>query len=585
MRNLELARIFYQMADFLEMKEVPFKPRAFEKAARALESLEKDAADIYQRDGLAALKEIPGVGQGIAERIEEFIKTGKIKDYQRLKKECPVDAESLMAIEGLGSRKIKILYKKLKIKNLKDLEKAAKAGKIGKLEGFGQKSEENILQGIAFVRSSKGRFLLGSILPAVRQIIARLEKLPETSRVEAAGSVRRMKETIGDIDILATSSKPAKVMDFFVRMPALPDGSQDGTEVVKVWAKGPTKSSVRLKGGFDCDLRVIQRESFGAALQYFTGSKDHNILIRRLAIKKGLKLNEYGVFRGKKQIAGRNEKKVYRAIGLPYIEPELRTNSGEIEAAIRQAQGRPDGLPRIIGYQDIKGETHCHTDWSDGAETIEQMAQAAKRMGYQYMVIADHAGFLKIAHGLDEKRLLKQMIEIDKVNQRVSGIKILKGCEVDIKDDGSLAIKDEVLAKLDIVLGAVHSSFKMNQADMTKRLARAIANPHLDIIAHPTGRLIRKREAYRFDFSKIFKTAKENRTALEINAYSDRLDLKDADIRQAVQAGVKLTIGTDAHSSRHLPMMELGIAQARRGWATKKDILNSKSVREFLKSF
>jgi len=569
MRNLELAQIFYQIADLLDMKEVAFKPRAFEKAARVLESLEKDVGQIYQAGGLAALEEIPGVGKGIAERIEEFIKTGRVKDYQKLKKECPVDLESLTAIEGLGSRKIKVLYKKLKIKSLKDLEKAAEAGKIRKLEGFGQKSEKNILQGIAFVKASKGRFLLGLILPIVREMVDQLKDLPATGKVEVAGSVRRMKETIGDIDILATSAKTAKVMDFFVQMP----------EVIKVWAKGPTRSSVRLKGGFDCDLRVIKRESFGAALQYFTGNKDHNILTRRIARQKKLKLNEYGVWRGKRRIAGKDEKEVYQAIGLPYIEPELRTNTGEIEAALAGQ------LPKLIDYDEIKGETQCHSNWSDGLETIAQMAKAAKKMGYQYIVITDHAGFLKIAHGLDEKRLLKQMAEIDKVNQQVSGIEILKGCEVDIKDNGSLAIKDEVLAKLDIVLGAIHSSFKMNKADMTKRLLRAIENPHVGIIAHPTGRLIHKRKGYQLDWPKIFKAAKETKTALEINAHFDRLDLKDIDIRQAIQAGVKLTIGTDAHSSQHFPLMELGIAQARRGWATEKDILNARPLKDFLDYF
>jgi DNA polymerase (family 10) len=575
MRNLELAQIFSQMADLLEMKEASFKPRAYEKVARVLESLEKDVSEIYQRGGLEALERIPGVGKGIAQRIEEFIKTGRIKDYQKLKRECPVDLDSLMAVGGLGSRKIKVLYKKLKIKNLKDLEKAAKAGKIRELAGFGEKSEKNILQGIVFVKASQGRFLLGSILPVVQQIISDLRKLPQAGKISVAGSVRRMKETVGDIDILITSSKPEKVMDSFVQMP----------EVVKVWAKGPTKTAVRLKGGFDCDLRVIKRESFGAALQYFTGSKDHNILTRRIARQKGLKLNEYGVFRDKKRIAGKNEKEVYQAIGLPYIEPELRTNTGEIEAALRQAQGKSNGLPKIIGYDDIKGDLHCHTDWSDGAETIEQMAKAAKRMGYQYLVITDHAGFLRIAHGLDERRLLKQMAEIDKVNQRVAGIKILKGCEVDIRNDGSLAIKDEVLAKLDLILASIHSGFKMTKADMTKRLIRAIENPQVDIIPHPTGRVIFKREGYQLDLPKIFKAAKETKTALEINAFLDRLDLKDADIRQAIKAGVKLVISTDAHSSNHFSMMELGIAQARRGWAGKKDILNTQPLPKFLGYF
>lgn len=571
MRNLELAQIFSQMADLLEMKEKDtfFESRAYNKAARVLESLEKDVGEIYQQGGLEALQKISGIGKGLALKIEEFIKTDKIKAYQKLKKESPVDLDSLTSVEGLGPKKIKVLYKKLKIRNLKDLEKAAKANKISKLEGFGEKSEKNILQGIAFVKTSKGRFLLGLILPVVRQIISHLEKLPQVGKINVAGSIRRMKETIGDVDILVTSHRPEKVMDFFVQMP----------EVVKVWAKGPTKSSVRLKGGFDCDLRVIKKESFGSALQYFTGSKDHNILTRRIAQQKGLKLNEYGVFKGKKRMAGRTEKKVYQAISLPYIEPELRTNTGEIEKALAGQ------LPKIIGYDTLKGDCHCHTDWSDGLETIEQMAQAAKKMGYQYLIITDHAGFLKIAHGLDEKRLLKQMAEIDKINQRISGIKILKGCEVDIKDNGSLAIKDEILAKLDLVVAAVHSSFKMNKENMTKRLIRVIKNPQVDIIAHPTGRVIHRRDAYSFDFEKIFKAAKQNKTALEICAYFTRLDLKDTDVHQAVETGVKLVIGTDAHSSNHLSMMELGIATARRGWAAKKDILNSQPLKEFLNSF
>jgi DNA polymerase (family 10) len=569
MRNFELSRIFYQMSEFLEMKEDNFRARAYSKVARVLESMEKDIEEIYREGGFKALEEIPGVGEGIAKKIEEYLKTKKIKEYQRLKKESPIDVESLTAIEGIGPRKIKVLYKKLGIRNIKDLEKAAKAGKIRQLEGFGKKSEHNILQAIEFVKSSKGRFLLGVILPIVREIIARLSKLPQVNEISAAGSVRRMKETIGDIDILITSSEPDKVMDFFTAMP----------EVVKIWAKGPSKSSVRLRGGFDCDLRVVKKESFGAALQYFTGSKDHNILTRRIAIQKGLKLNEYGVFKKGKRIAGRTEKEVYQSIGLPYIEPEIRTNNGEIEAALKNQ------LPKLIGYDDIKGETQCHTTWSDGSATIEQIAKAARKMGYQYIVITDHAGFLRIAGGLDKEKLFKYMKEIDEVNKRISGIKILKGAEVDIKKDGRLAIKDEILAKLDIVFASIHSAFKMPKSDMTKRVIRAIENPHVDIIAHPTGRVIFRREGYQLDFEKVFKAAKENQTALEINAHVDRLDLKDTDVRQAIEAGVKLTIGTDAHNPHHLPMMELGIAQARRGWAEKKDILNTRPAEEFLAYF
>ena len=569
MKNLELSQIFSQMSEFLEMKEDGFRARAYSRVARVLDSLERDIGDIYREGGAKALKEIPSVGRGIAEKMEEYLKTGKIKEYQKLKKESPVDVEALTKVEGIGPKKIKTLYQKLGVRNLKDLEKVARVGEIAALEGFGAKSEKNILQAIAFAKTSKGRFLLGAILPVVREVVGGLEKLPEVGQISAAGSVRRMKETVGDVDLLATSSQPDKVMEHFVSLPG----------IVKVWAKGPTKSSVRFKGGFDCDLRVVKRVSFGAALQYFTGNKEHNILLRRLAIKKGLKLNEYGVYKKKTRIAGRTEEEVYQAISLPYIEPELRTNTGEIEAGLKNE------LPKIIGYDNIKGETQCHTDWSDGTETIEAMAKAAKKMDYQYIVITDHAGFLKIANGLDEKRLLRQMREIDKIGKEISGIKILKGCEVDIKMDGGLAIKDEVLAKLDVVVAGVHSGFKMSKTDMTKRLLRAIENPNVDIIAHPTGRIIQKREGYFFDFGKIFQAAKRNKTALEINAYFNRLDLRDIDIRQVIAAGAKLTIGTDAHNPQGLKMMELGIAQARRGWATPKDILNAGTVKDFLNFF
>ncbi len=355
--------------------------------------------------------------------------------------------------------------------------------------------------------------------------------------------------------------------------------------ITKVWAKGPTKSSIRFKDGLDCDLRIVKKESFGAALQYFTGSKEHNILTRRIARGNGLKLNEYGVYRRNKKIAGKTEKGVYKAIGLPYIEPELRTNTGEIEAALRSAQGEPNGLPKLVDYGDIKGDCHCHTDWSDGSQTIKEAAKIAQKMGYQYLAITDHAGFLRIAGALDEKGLLKQMAEIDKINKRLSGIKILKGCEVDIKKDGDLAIKDEVLEKADIVLAAVHSNFKMAKRDMTKRLVRAIKNSFINIIAHPTGRVIHKREEYSFDFDAVFKAAWENKTAIEVNAHFKRLDLRDIYIRKAIEAGVKLVISTDAHNPVEFSMMEFGVATARRGWAEKKDILNTRSADGLLRYF
>lgn len=575
MKNIEIAEIFYQIADFLEMDEVSFRSRAYERAGRHLESLEKDVEVIYKEEGLKGLKKIEGIGQGLALAIEDYLKTGVIRDFEKLKKKCPVKLDELTAIEGLGPKMIKVLYKKLGIKNLKDLEKAAKDGQIKKLERFGEKTEKNILQGIKFAKKDKGRFLLGMILPTVRDIIQRLESLPAVQKISPAGSVRRMKETVGDVDILVVSSQPAKVMDYFVQMPG----------VVKVWAKGPTRSSIRFATGFDCDLRVIKKESFGSALQYFTGNKYHNILTRRIAISQGLKLNEYGVFRKQKKIAGQTEKEVYQAIGLPYIEPEMRENTGEIEAALRQTQDQPNGLPKIIGYNDLKGDCHIHTTWSEGSKSIEVMAKVVQKMGRQYMVVTDHAKDAVIANGMDEKKLTRQMQEIDKINKKFKSFKILKGCEVNIRSDGSLDIADEVLAKLDIVVAAVHSKFKMSQSAMTKRIIQAMENPYVSIIAHPTGRVILHRPAYSLDFEQIFKAAKKTKTALEINAYPARLDLKDSDIKKAVAAGVKLVISTDAHSPLHLSYAELGIAMARRGWAEKKDVLNTLTTQKFLEYF
>ena len=413
MKNQEIAQMFYEIADFLEMEGVAFKPYAYQKAAITLESLEKDVAQIYREGGKQALEKIPGVGKSMAEKIEEYLKTGKIKYYQELKKKMPVRMEELTAVEGLGPKTVKVLYQKLGIRNLKDLEKAAKAGKIAPLFGFGEKTEKNILEGIAFLKRSKGRFLLGEILAQVREIEETLKTLKEVKKISVAGSVRRRKETIGDVDFLVVSKKPAKVMDFFVSLPG----------VIRIWGKGTTKSSVRMSQGFDVDLRVISEKSYGSALQYFTGSKEHNIITRRIAISKDLKLNEYGLFRNKTMVAGWSEAGIYRVLGLPWIEPELRENQGEIEAALNKR------LPKIIGYNDIRGDLHCHSNWDRGANSIEEMARVALEMGYQYLGITDHTKFLRIEYGLDEKQLAEQRKEIDKLNKKfqVSSFKYYRG--------------------------------------------------------------------------------------------------------------------------------------------------------------
>lgn len=565
--NSELARILNEVAAFLDMKEVPFKPRAYEKAAYSIETLDQGVDEIYKKNGLEGLENIPGVGQGIAERIEEYIKTGQIKDYDRLKKEFPVDISGLTRVEGIGSQTIKKLYQELGVKNVRSLEMAAKHGRIRKIAGLGEKTEARILKSIGFIEKSFGRFLLYKALPLARKISAVLEGVTGVKKVEFAGSVRRMQETVGDLDFLVISTKPKLVMDFFVGMP----------EVIDIFAKGPTKSSVRLNLGIDADLRVLPPESFGAALQYFTGDKYHNVAIRELAAKKGYKLNEYGLYKGKKLLAGKTEEEIYEKLGLTWMSPEIRTNHGEIEAAQKSK------LPQLVGYADIQGDLQVQTDWTDGENSIKQMAEAAQKQGLKYIVITDHTKSLGVAGGSDEKKLRRQMAEIDKVQEQISDIKILKGAEVNILKDGTLDINDEVLADLDVVGASVHSNFNMEEGAMTERIIKAMKNPHVDILFHPTGRIIQKREPYKVDMDRIIKTAKRTKTVLEANAYPERLDLKDEYIRKAVDAGVKLAIDSDAHSVEHFKFLEFGIAQARRGWAEKKDLVNTRPCQEMLK--
>lgn len=592
MINQDLAKIFSEIALYLEMEDVPFKPEAYQKAAMILENLSEDVEEIYKRGGERAIEDIPGVGKSIADKIIEYIKTGKIQYYENYRKRMPVNIDELTAVEGIGPKKVKVLWQKLKIKDLEDLEKAAREHKIQTLFGFDTKSEENILQAIEFLKKSKGRFLLGEILPKAKEIEEKLKGLNGVENVSVTGSVRRRRETIGDLDFLVVlkgdkkfaSAKDManKIMDFFVSLPG----------VIKIWSKGTTKSSIRLKSAnmiVDCDLRVVNRKSYGSALQYFTGSKEHNIATRVLAIKKGLKLNEYGVFKGKKMIAGWSESGVYKSIGLPWIEPELRENRGEIEAALRQAEGKQPGLPKIIGYHDIKGDLHCHSNWDGGEDSIENLAREAIRMGYQYLGISDHTKFLRIEHGLDEKQLEEQRKKIDKINLQLTTnnlqLRILQGCEANILTDGSIDIKDVILKKLDYVIAGVHSAFKMPKEKMTERIIRAMKNPNVDIISHPTGRILKKRDEYQIDLDKILRVAKETGTILEINSYPERLDLNDINIKKAKEAGVKMVINTDAHQKDQLRYMEFGIATARRGWATAKDIVNVHSLEELLKFF
>ena len=568
MRNVEFALIFREISLYLEMQGVQFKPRAYEKVAYTLEAMEESLAEIYKRGGIKALREVPGVGEAIAEKIEEIIQTGKLTYYEELRRKTPVDIRALTAIEGVGPKMVKVLYEKLEVKDVSDLERVAQIGKIRGLPHFGEKMEQKLLRGIEFLKQGSGRVTLGAALPLILEIHGRLRELSDVDEVEVAGSIRRRKETVGDADILAISSRPEKVMDFFVSMP----------EVAHVLGKGKTKAMIKLKNGLDVDLRVVPEESFGAALNYFTGSKDHNVALRRIAQEKGLKLNEYGLFRGSQRIAGKTEEEIYKVLGLSFIPPEIREDQGEIEAA------KKGEIPDLVGYQDLRGDLQIQTTWTDGANSIEEMAEEARRLGLEYIAITDHTKGLAMTGGSDEKKLLRQMATIEKINRSLKGITVLKGAEVNINKDGSLDIKDEVLAELDVVGIAVHSHFNLPRREMTERIKRAMRNPHADILFHPTGRVIQKREPYDVDMDEIIRTAKETGTVLEVDAYPDRLDLKDEHVRKAIEAGVKLVIDSDAHSVNHMRFLEFGVAQARRGWARKNDILNTLPEKDFIRS-
>ncbi len=564
MKNQEIAKILYEIADLLEIEGVEFKPRAYRKAAQNIESLSVDIEELYKK---GQLEKIPGVGKSIAEKIKEYLETGKVKKLEELRKKIPVDIESLSAVEGLGPKMIKVLYEKLGVKNLDDLERVAKQRRIRRLKGFGEKIEKKILEGIEIARQRQHRFLLGFVLPEAKAIMEELK--PYVEKISLAGSIRRRKETIGDVDILAVSSQPEKVMDIFTSM----------KRVEKVLAKGITKSSVRLHGGIQVDLRIVGKESFGSALQYFTGSKEHNIEVRKIAIKLGYKLNEYGLFKGFERIAGRDEEEVYKALGMQWIPPELRENRGEVEAALNKS------LPKIVEYDEVKGDLQMHTKWSDGANTIEEMIIEAKKLGHKFIAITDHVGSLKIAGGMDEEKVMEQAKEIEKLRERFDDIYIFHGIEANIMKDGSLDVSNSLLKQVDVVLASVHSAFRMEEKEMTARVIKAIENEYVDILAHPTCRIIQKREPIKIDMEKVLEVAKDNGIIMEINAYPDRLDLNDIHTKMAIDMGVKVSIGTDAHNKEHLKFYELGTAVARRGWAKKEDVINTYSVEKLMKLF
>lgn len=566
MKNLEIAKIFRDIVSILEIKgDNPFRIRAYERAAQNIESLVEDIEDYAEQD---KLKQIPGIGDDLSDKIKEFVKTGKIKFYSELKKQVPAGILELLEIPGIGPKTAKLLYEQLNIKKLSDLEKAIKNGKLSGLAGIKEKTTSNIVKGIEILKQGRQRMSLAVAMQVAGGFIRPLEKLADTKKISSAGSLRRRKDTVRDIDILATSPKPAKIMDVFIKLPGVKD----------ILARGPTKCSVRTQDGVQVDCRVVEEKSFGAALVYFTGSKNFNIKLRRLAIKNGLKINEYGVFKKDRFVCGRSEAEVFKALRLPYIEPELREDNGEIELAM---QAR---LPELISPEDIKGDLHVHSRWSDGGNSIEEMVEVCRKKDYSYVAITDHSQGLKIAGGLSIADLAKKKRQIEKLNKGLKGFRILFAAEVDIDSEGKLDYPDSILKEFDIVVAAIHTGFKQSREKLTKRIVSACENRYVHIIAHPTGRLWGVREAYNLDFNELFKVAKETHTSMEINSFSQRLDLNDSNCRHAKEMGVKLAISTDAHSRDQLNAMDLGVYVARRGWLGKADVINTLPLPELLQA-
>lgn len=566
MKNLEIAKIFNDIADLLEIKgENPFRIRAYRRAAQNIEGLAKDVAETPKDE----LRKIPGIGQDLADKIEEYVKTGKLQSYEDLKKEVPEGLSTLLSVPSLGPKTAKLLFEKLNVKDVETLERLAREHKLIGLPGIKEKTEENILKGIEMLKRGMERQPLGKVLPIANDILEHLRKKASVKKLSVAGSIRRWKETIKDIDILVTSENPKEVMKAFVHLP----------HVKEILMQGPTKSSVIIHEGLQVDLRVVEEESFGAALAYFTGSKAHNIRLREMAVKSGLKINEYGIFREKddKKLGGKEEEDVYRILGLPYIPPEMREDTGEIEAAL---SGR---LPKLVEIGDIKGDLHVHSKWSDGSHDFEELVTEARKRGYQYIAITDHSKGLGIARGLTAERLMEEKKQIDALNKKLKGFSLLTGIEVDIRSDGKLDLPDDVLKKMDIVVASIHSGFKQSREQLTKRLVSAMKKPFVSIIAHPTGRLIGERDSYDIDINEVLKIAKETGTIIEINAYPLRLDLNDVYARMAKEMGIPLVISTDAHLLSHFEYMNYGVSIARRGWLEKEDILNTLSYNALIK--
>ena len=564
-RNTEVAKILYEVADLLELQGIGFKPNAYRNAARNIESMTKELDDYRMSSNL---RDIPGVGEAIAKKVEEILATGRLRYLDELKQQLPTGLLQLIDVQEIGPKTALHLYKELKITNLQELKAAAEQHLIQSLKGFGERSEERILHGIALMEKRSGRMLLGHAYPVAEGVRQYVKDHAKLDFISLGGSLRRMKDTIGDIDILAGSNDVKMVMDAFISYP-------DVQEIVE---RGPTKAVVRLRDGTQVDLRVVEEEAYGAALQYFTGSKDHNIKLRSLAIEKGWKLNEYGLFKKDltEIVARRTEEDIYQALGLRIMPPELREDRGEIEAA------RNGTLPELIELQDIKGDLHVHTKASDGKATMEEYAWACRNRGYEYLGIADHSYGLRVTHGLSAKELSGNIDVAHHVSERVEGLKVLIGAEVEILEDGSLDYPNDVLRELDFVIGAVHSKFNMERDEMTKRVVAAVSNDYLTILAHPTGRRLEQREPYQIDLERVMLAAKATGVCLELNAFPERMDLNDVNCRMAKEIGVRIAISTDSHSVPQLDHMLFGVATARRGWLEKKDVLNALPLKELV---
>ena len=559
--NADIAAIFDEIADLLEIEGAnPFRIRAYRNAARTLRDLKREVTAMIAEG--EDVTELPGIGEDLASKIKEIVKTGMAAMLEEHRKNVPATLTALLKIPGLGPKRVQALYHKLGIRTWENLRNAAREGRVRTLQGFGAKIEQHILEQLQARTGEAKRFKLAIAAQYAEAFISYLKTSAGAKQIVAAGSYRRAKETIGDLDLLVTASSSSPVRDRFVSYP----------EVREVMAHGRTKATVRLACGLQVDLRVVPEASYGAALQYFTGSKEHSLLLRQLAQQRGLKLNEYGLFKGEESVAGATEESIYAAVGLPWIPPELRENRGELEAA------RSGCLPRLVELADLKGDLHAHTKATDGRNSLNEMVAAARKCGFEYLAITDHSRRLTMARGLDPKRLFEQLEAIDRMNEASPGLTVLKGIEVDILDDGGLDLPDEALSRLDLVVGAVHSHFRLSREKQTERIMRAMDHPYFTILAHPSGRLINEREPYEVDMHRLIRHARERGCFLEVNAQPIRLDLTDRDCQLAKEEGVLVSINSDAHSVLDFENLRYGVGQARRGWLEKNNVLNARSL-------